>query len=43
MFSGIVECTGEISKVINHEDILSIEVLCPDGFNKNLKAALVSL
>ena len=37
MFSGIVECTGEISKVINHEDILSIEVLCPDGFNKNLK------
>ena len=37
MFSGIVECTGEISKVINHEDILSIEVLCPDGFNKNLQ------
>ena len=38
MFSGIVECTGEISKVINHGDVLSIEVICPDGFNKNLQS-----
>ena len=37
MFSGIVECTGKISKIDNHGDIFSIEVYCPKGFNENLE------
>tara|TARA_B100001093_G_C26675181_1_gene947935 strand:- start:243 stop:857 length:615 start_codon:yes stop_codon:yes gene_type:complete len=37
MFSGIVQGTGEVSKVISKKDYISIEINPPKNFNKSLK------
>ena len=43
MFSGIVEAKGKISLIKEFDDYLSIEISAPNGFNKNLKKALLVL
>ena len=37
MFSGIVQGTGEVSKVISKKGYISIEINPPKNFNKSLK------
>ena len=37
MFSGIVQCTGKVTKITAKKDMTSIEVTPPKNFNKNLK------
>ena len=37
MFSGIVEGTGKVTKLISKKDHISIEVSPPKNFNKKLK------
>ena len=37
MFSGIVQCTGKVTKITAKKDMTSIEVIPPKNFNKNLK------
>ena len=37
MFSGIVQGTGRVNKISEKEDSILIEILPPNGFNKNLK------
>ena len=37
MFSGIVQGTGKVSKVISYEDHISLEINAPKNFNKSLK------
>ena len=37
MFSGIVQGTGKVSKVISNEDHISLEINAPKNFNKGLK------
>ncbi|MAR95910.1 MAG: riboflavin synthase [Gammaproteobacteria bacterium] len=37
MFSGIVQGTGKVSKIITKKDHISIEISAPKNFNKKLK------
>ena len=37
MFSGIVQGTGKVSKVISNKDHISLEISAPKNFNKGLK------
>ena len=37
MFSGIVQGTGKISKIISKKNHITLEVSAPKNFNKNLK------
>ena len=37
MFSGIVQGTGMVSKVISNKDHISLEISAPKNFNKGLK------
>ena len=34
MFSGIVQGTGKVSKVISNKDHISLEISAPKNFNK---------
>ena len=37
MFSGIVQGTGKISKIISKKNHITLEISAPKNFNKNLK------
>ena len=37
MFSGIVQCTGKVTKITAKKDMTSIEVTPPKNFNKNFQ------
>ena len=37
MFSGIVQGTGKVSKVISNKDHISLEISAPKNFNRGLK------
>ena len=37
MFSGIVQGTGKLSKIVNNKDFVRLEIIPPKNFSKNLK------
>jgi len=37
MFSGIVQGTGTLSKIVNNKDFVRLEIIPPKNFSKNLK------
>lgn len=37
MFSGIVQGTGKLSKIVNNKDVVRLEIIPPKNFSKNLK------